>query len=385
MSVTGTLHAPSTGALAGERPPRRTDLDGLRILICASIIVAHALLIFAAEPRYHLKSAEPSFVASVLYEFMRATTMALFFTIAGWSAVESLRRRSASRFVHERVERLLVPMLVGTALFGSVIKYIELRNGRDIGLAGFRLVEPWHGGFLDFFPYNLLRIKQITWSHLWFLAYLFVMSVVLVAPLMRLARMTPRTAVPAAPLVYVPGLVLALWVIGSNGYWPFLPNLITDWANFGLFALCFSAGAGMAAWPGFETRLRAEAPRMLLLLIVSFAGLVWFGESAAGRLFVGLTAWGAIGAGLGYAYRVRPRTAPIFAYLSEATLPIYIMHHAPLLVLGWYLLPLDIPIALKIVLMSLGTAVVSLAVYHWLIRPWPPTRWMTGMMRLRPG
>src|SRR5437762_5740658 len=96
---------------------RRTDLDGLRILICGAIILGHALLIFAAEPRYHVKSADPSLVASVLYEFMRVTTMALFFVLAGWSAVASLRGRSPRRFARERVIRLLVPLLVGVVLF----------------------------------------------------------------------------------------------------------------------------------------------------------------------------------------------------------------------------------------------------------------------------
>src|SRR5438876_7201863 len=90
--------------------PRRTDLDGLRILICGSIIFAHALLIFAAEPRYHIKSAEPSLTASVLYEFMRATSMALFFVLAGWSAATSVRGRGPGRFVRERATRLLVPL-----------------------------------------------------------------------------------------------------------------------------------------------------------------------------------------------------------------------------------------------------------------------------------
>ena len=35
---------------------RRTDLDLLRIVLCASVIIQHAVLIFANEPRYHVKS-----------------------------------------------------------------------------------------------------------------------------------------------------------------------------------------------------------------------------------------------------------------------------------------------------------------------------------------
>jgi hypothetical protein len=101
------------------------------------------------------------------------------------------------------------------------------------------------------------------------------------------------------------GIGLALLLLALGGYWPFLPNLITDWSNFAYFAVCFAIGAVIAIWPGLETRLAGEATRLLVLMLVAFAGLVVCGESSAGRLFVGLTAWGAIGAGFGYAARIQ--------------------------------------------------------------------------------
>ena len=92
---------------AENGPPRRTDIDGLRILVCGGVILSHALLIFATEPRYHLKSPEPSLTASIFYEFTRITTMPAFFVIAGWSALVALRRRGSGPFVKVRAERLL--------------------------------------------------------------------------------------------------------------------------------------------------------------------------------------------------------------------------------------------------------------------------------------
>ena len=157
----------STGT---QRGARRTDVDALRILICAAIILSHALLIFGADPNYHLKSAVPSRSASFVFDFVRANSVSLFFVIAGWSAVASLRRRSSSQFVLERVTRLLVPLFVGMALFGSIIKYVELSHGIDMGLRGLRHIEPLNESFLKFFPHNLTLLRQITWSHLWFLA-----------------------------------------------------------------------------------------------------------------------------------------------------------------------------------------------------------------------
>ena len=193
-------------------------------------------------------------------ELLRIAILPLFFVLAGWSAVGSLRARGAGRFVRERARRLLVPLCAGTILFGPVIKYIELRHGRDIGFHGLWLVPPLQDGFLEFIPRYFTRMNLLTWSHLWFLAYLFLVSLLLLPLALRLAHSKPRTDVPAAPLVYLPALAFAALLAGFGGYWPFLPNLVTDATNFAWFALCFALGAGLAAWPGFATRLEEASP-----------------------------------------------------------------------------------------------------------------------------
>jgi len=57
--------SPAPDHAADSASPRRTDLDGLRIVLCGTVILSHALLIFAFEPRYHLKSPDPSLIVSV--------------------------------------------------------------------------------------------------------------------------------------------------------------------------------------------------------------------------------------------------------------------------------------------------------------------------------
>jgi glucan biosynthesis protein C len=358
---------------------RRTDLDALRIVLCGGIVLFHTLSIFSAEPIFHLKSALASPAASVLAEFLRIAIVPLFFVLAGWSAVASLRGRGAGRFVRERARRLLVPVIAGTMLLGPLIKYIELRHGRDIGLHGLWLVPPLQSGFLEFVPRYFTRMNLLTWSHLWFLAYLFLDSILLLPLALHLARLAPRTGVAAAPLVYLPALAFAALLAAFGGYWPFLPNLLTDSTNFSWFALCFAIGTVLAAWPGFEARLHAEAWRMLALMLLAYAGVVVCGPSVAGRVCVGLTAWGAIGAGLGLANRFKPPPTPLLAELSEATLPVYILHLVPVLALGLFVLRLDLPVWLAVGVVWLGATIVTLAAVRWLIGPWRPLRWLVGM------
>ncbi len=361
---------------------RRTDLDALRLLLCVAIMLLHAAVIFSAEPIYHLKSAETSFAATVLSEFLRVTAMPGFFVLAGWSAIASLRGRSPGGFARERVTRLLVPLIAGVMLLGPIVKYIELSHGLDFGFHGFRQVPPLQVDFLQFWPRAIRRLNLLTWANLWFLAYLFLISLLLLPLLVRIAQLAPRTAAPSAWVVYLPAVPMALLLAGFNGWWPYLPNLFTDWTNFSYFALCFAIGAGIAAWPGFETRLMAEAPRLLILMVLGLIGVVWFGETTAGRACVALTAWGAIGGGMGLAARFRPVVTPVFRYFVEAALPLIIIHQVPMLVLGVVLLPLALPLWVKLILIWLGGSLIALAAYHWLIRPWSPVRRLMGMSPL---
>ncbi len=240
-------------------------------------------------------------------------------------------------------------------------------------------------GYFDFFPRNLKRLPLMTWSHLWFLAYLFLISMMLLPLLLRLARRIPNISVPSAFAVYVPLIPMIAILVALNGYWPYFPNLVMDWSNFLYFTLCVVIGAGIAAWPGFEARLRTQAPGFLLLLVIGFVGVAVFGESSWGRFFIGLVAWGGAGAGLEFMARLNPASTPLTSYFSEATLPVYIIHHAPLLLIGWYLLPVAIPLWLKIVVIWLAAIAASLAIYHWLVRPWPWMRWLMGMTPRRAG
>jgi len=364
---------------------RRTDIDLLRVVLCFGVILAHALLIFAVEPRYHLKSDEPSLVASAMYEFLRPTLMTSWFVLAGWASLKSLRGRGPWRFLRERATRLLVPLILGVIVFGSMIKYIELSHGRDISLTGLHLVEPLQESFFEFFPRNLKFIKQVTWSHLYFLAYLFLMSVLVLPLLVLLLRRPPNLRVPPGWVVYLPALPMAALLAIFNGFWPYLPNLIQDWTNFAYFTLCVGIGAGIAAWPGFETGMKNEAPRLALLMVAAFAGVMICGESTLGRVFIGILSWAAVGAALGGFARLAPPAHPAVAYINEAMLPIYIVHHAPLLAIGALLLPLALPVWLAVSLITLSSTVISLVVYHWLIRPWPPMRWLMGMTPTPPA
>ena len=358
---------------------RRTDLDLLRIIASAAIILAHAVLIFTSEPRYHVKSAAPHLAADVLYDALRIGTLPLFFALAGWASVAALRRRSAARFLRDRAERVLLPLLAGMLLLGPVIKFIERGEGRNLGVTGWRLMEPSQIGFFDFLTNYWGRVNLLTWSHLWFLAYLFIISIALLPLLRWLAQRAPDETLPSRVLAFIPAPALALLVVLGSGYWPNLPNLVQDWGSVAFYAACTAIGAVLAAWPGFEARFRRDAPWFLALAACGFALIIGAGETTLGRIGAGLCAWGAIGASFGYAGRHAPAPSAVLTWLGESTMAVYVLHHVPVLLIAVWLLPMALPDTVKVLLIFLGATAASLLAYRFLVQPWPLPRVLLGM------
>src|SRR5262249_62175804 len=113
--------------------------------------------------------------------------MPLFFLLAGWSVVASLRARGRAGFVRERIFKLWIPLVMGCVLLCPPIKYIELASGLDMNATGLRVSDErqdgfhqligsalpvatsFHESFFEFLPTFFTRIERFTWSHLWFL------------------------------------------------------------------------------------------------------------------------------------------------------------------------------------------------------------------------
>jgi peptidoglycan/LPS O-acetylase OafA/YrhL len=358
---------------------RRPEIELLRVVACAGVVLLHALLIFAPEPLYHLKSGVASPLAGVLAEALRVTTMPVFFLLAGWSAVAALRRRGVWGFLRERRRRLLVPLLSGMVLLCPFIKYIELRGGRDLAPGGFRLVTPTRWTLWEFLPHFFTQVRFATWSHLWFLVYLLVLSVLLLPVLRYLARLAPSARVPGAGWVYLPALVLALWLVLVRGYWPYYPTLYRDWGNMAYYGLIMLAGGGIAAWRGAEVALRRHWPGLLVLGGLGFVVVAGYGESMVGRVGVGLLAWGAAAGALGLAGRYPPAGGAWLERLGRAALPVYVLHHLPLLLIGLVTLRSGLPWAVQVPVIWLGALAVALLTTRLLVAPWRPGRVLLGM------
>ena len=387
------------------RTNRRFDMDRLRVFACYLLFLFHVAMVFNPTPFYHIRNDEVSPVMLVLAGFISLWHMPLFFLLAGWSAFASLEQRGARTFFRERVFKLLIPLLAISAIFGPAIKYLELRSGLDANYFGlhvspamqesFRstigvdlpLATPFDETFLQFWPTFFTQLERFTWSHLWFIAYLFVFSLLYLPLFARFARRAGRRAAMSPLWVYLPILPLALIQVTLRPHFPGLQTLWNDWANFAYYSTFLIAGFALARQPALEQAVQREWKRAFglglgtsLVLLGSVLGLV----DSEPLLLAGsaVASWAFVVAILGFAHLRLAHPTRRLPYLTESAFPVYLLHQPAIVLLGFGIIELPLGLAPKFFLLLAASIAATLAVYHFGVRRVPLLRFLHGMKSL---
>jgi len=388
-----------------SRPPaagRRHDIDALRVFACYLLLLFHVGMVFNPAPFFHVRNGDVSFVFLVLCGFIGLWHMPLLFLLAGWSAAGSLRERGVRAFLRERFTKLAVPLAAGCALLAPVIKYLELRSGLDLSHSGLRVspalqesfraevgvelprMAPFDDGFAAFLPRFFTDLDLFTWSHLWFLAYLLVFTLVLLPLLAGLAGRSAGASSAPRWLVWAPLLPLVLVQLVLRPHFPGPYNLYDDWASVAYFVTFLLCGFALGTRPALEERIREERRRALgvggaatLMLLAGVLGVFDSGRvMLAGSAVAG---WSFVVALLGLARAHVDRPFPCRDYLVESAFPVYLLHQIVVVTLAYAVVELPMGIAAKFGMLLAGSTLVTLAVYHLGVRPFAVPRVLAGM------
>jgi surface polysaccharide O-acyltransferase-like enzyme len=353
---------------------RRYGLDWLRIAVVFLLFPFHTARVFDWwEPNY-VKDATNAFstwfVAGLGFWFM-----ALLFVIAGFSSFHALQKRSPREYAKERVLRLLVPLLFGLVLIVPVQGYYA--SLQHEGFTG-SYIQFLSGYFFDFHDLSGYT-GGFTPAHLWFILYLFVISMCLLPLLLRLR--TPKQGIVKTwqlLLAFVPmTAVEALPAIGGKN--PFF------------YALLFLFGFLMARSGGvMETVRRMRFGTLAAAVVLSPAYIVlasslgWPGgiNLLAGgiALLRNLCVWLIILALMGLADTYLNKPTPALSYFNNASYPVYVLHQSVMMVLAYYIVSIDLSPALKFLAIMIGTLAVCITLYE-AFRRIAPTRFILGIKK----
>ncbi len=378
---------------------RRHDIDALRALAFAMVILYHVGMYYVADWHWHLKSPH---AAEWLQWPMRALNlwrMDLVFLISGIAFGFLRRGHTPGRLIAARSLRLLLPLGFGMLVVVPYQPYVQalangvIEPGFAAFLARYYTGGPWPHGAFDGSDFG------ITWNHLWYLPYLWAYTVVLalLSPVLDSAPgrwlQQAFTRLRGAALLVLPVLPLCLY---SLTLWPRFPpthDLIHDaWLHAVYFTL-FLYGHWLGVDAGLWAALRRLRWVALGLAVAAFAAHVGLRLTLAGtdplwrqvaRLVADGYLWTSLVAVLGWAHHTLNRPWPWLAWANESVYPWYVLHQTLIIALAVLLAPLALGPLVEPVVMVLGTALGCWLITDGLVRRLGWLRPLFGLRRRVP-
>ena len=376
---------------------RRYDLDWLRIGAFGLLILYHVGMVFVPWD-FHIKTAHPHRWVEAPMLLLNAWRLALLFLISGAASRFLLAKAGgAGAFAGSRTRRLLIPLIFGMAVVLPPQAWVDItvNHGYAQGFRAFWATDYWR---FD----KSLGVDVPTWNHLWFVAYLWVYTLLLAAVLAVVpGRVRDRAQAGfdhlfgGWRLIVLPVLWFAATRIVLADRFPENHGLFADWYAHLVYGAMFAFGIGLAGTRTLRATIARVWVPMGLAALAAWAVVATVDLSlaetdqlaplplAALRLVRAVQAWGGIVGLLGLAQRYLNHDHPWRTILNEAVFPAYIIHQTIILVVEYWLRPLALGGGAEFVILVATTAAGCAAFYlvgralPWL-RPFVGLRFARG-------
>jgi Acyltransferase family len=381
--------------MTGERV---YHLDWLKVLIVYGIVVFHVALVFSFGT-WLVSNHDRSVILSAFAGFCFPWGIPAMFLIAGADAWFGLRSHTIGQFIRSRFMRLVVPLVPGLLVLSPLQRFVTSSNPPPtldrlpaFYLAFFRGIH---------FDWSLQFISQY-WLHLWFLAYLFVISLVCAPAIVWLRGSNGRRL--ATAMLIIAGRRGGILLLG-------LPLLLTqlllrprfpayqDGADLATYTVVFLWGAVIFSDRRFATVIRRKVRWLVAGGLISLIGLALltllspshrpddpgsaFVNQVAEATVWSLFIWSWLHAVLCLGFRWLDFPHRALNYAQESVLAVYVIHHPIVLVVASFVVTWDLEVWPKFGVMLVLVATLTFAVYELGVRRWAVTRLLFGLGPLR--
>jgi hypothetical protein len=371
---------------------RRTELDWLRIGAFALLILFH-IGMFYVPWEWEIKSPRLVPWLQIPMDWSTPWRLLLLFVISG-AATRFMSVRLAPRALWQsRSLHLLPPLLFAVVVLTPPQMY--LRAIEQFG---------YHGDFGHFlrryfdFDRSFCRpddcLTMPNWNHLWFVAYLWIYTSLLLALqacvpglLTRMRHLAGRQ-LGGWRLLVVPALVLGLAHICLEHFFPETHDLVDDWYLHAIFFLAFLFGYlfifsdevwrdfVLLRWIALPIALLSYAAHTAYILHFQGASFIPLDVKVPLSLVYGFEQWAWIVVAFGFARRhLASSDGAVRRYLTEAIFPYYIVHQPAIIFVAYELAKLRLPLALEATILIGSTGVICALTFEVvrrvsLLRPW---------------
>ncbi len=370
---------------------RQYYIDWIRVLAFFILIFFHCAMPFVGFYHWEVRNATSSILIDRAVIWLHQWRLPLLFFISGIGIYFSLRKRSVIKFFGEKIVRLFIPLVF--ALFFTIPLQVYFEKTQK-GLI--------HVSYASFYPtvweFKVYPEGTLSWSHMWYVVYLFVF-IILLLPLFSLLKIKVLRRLKEdfsnflsrpyiLPFLFIP-LMLEFFFLYID--YPEQASLLDDWMLFSfsitLLLYGYFMGSTITFWHTCEKYRHLFLAIALACTLALFIGYWWnikFPKQQDVHLYTygfldALNIWMFIPALCGYAKKHLNFTNGFLQKANRAVFPFYIIHQTIIVAIGFYVVQLNLPIALKLPLLTTVSVMLIWAIYHFLIRPFALTRFLFGM------
>lgn len=355
---------------------RKYYIDNLRWLAILLLFPFHAAQIWSGGEYsgFYIWSH----TNDILYMFSNAVYpwyMTLLFTIAGMSCKFALQKRTKRQFVVERTKKLLIPFIFGLLALIPIMTYIAevFFNGyTGTYLQQYKLfftkgtdLTGYHGGF--------------TPAHLWFLLYLFVISLVSLVIVYFQKKCLTKFRVCNIPYFFIIFLFVPEWL--------FQYVLNIGGKSLGQFLILFLFGYYILSEESIQNMLKQYQFMSLMLCILSGSLYIYLYcfENLRNIWMTGLYiffGWMGIITLLGIGQSKLNFHNRISDYFTRASFSVYILHMPILVITGFFVLKLHVGVAVQFPLIVLISFIATFLIYE-AVKKVPVLRFLLGINKTK--
>ncbi len=350
---------------------RRHDIDALRAIAFAVLILYHLGMFYVADWGWHVKSEHSAEWLQYPMLFVNRWRMDLIFMISGMAAAFMLKTDHVWRFVRQRNWRLMLPLLFGMAIVVPIQPYAQgVFNGKVAPgfwqfLCDYYAHRPWPKDAFDGWK------QGVTWNHLWYLAYLWVYTLVLALLAKPLASTAGRrlaarlTNLRGKWLMILPALPLLLYTVMLQDRFPDNGDFVHDWYRNAMYFTMFLYGYLFARDAGFWAEVLRLRNTTLVTALIVFVPYLALGrllpdDAPHWQIVVIWTLrvaylWTMLLAILGWGHALLNHPFRWLPWANASVYPWYMLHQSLIVGIGFALIPYHLGPVLEPILVLAGT------------------------------
>ncbi|MCX4353197.1 MAG: acyltransferase [Lachnospiraceae bacterium] len=347
---------------------RKPYIDNLRNLTILLLFPVHTFMIWNDfGSRFYIWKGEEK-VPSTLIVLVNPWFMPILFVLAGISARYAFKKYTVSAFLIQRVKKLLIPFLFG------LVALVPLQT-----LYARKFFDHYEGGILENLQYYFTHLTDFsgydgafTPGHLWFILFLFLISIMALAPFHFYPYERVRKRVERMPAFGILFLFIPVWLMYYLGNF----GGFSIGKNFALYLAGYYVLSNDSILEKLEKNIKWLFGLCLMETIASAA--LYYKFSYYGDLWIHLIGWNSILVLLILARKFLNNSNGFTVYFNQASYPVYILHQSILVALAYYVVKNITGIFLQVVCIWTGSFGLTILAYH-LIRKIPLVRNLVGI------